>query len=223
MVAGADGAELVGAASPGPVRHGADRGALEPATRLGELHVLVRPDAAHLDQRARPLDEHALELAFAQGERAAAAAARRRSARDLVDERLLAPAELVHGDRQGEEPDAAVDVVTHAARRDDSVRGLRRRDPSDREPVSLVHVRHRERGVDDPGQRGHVLELLERLVVADRVEQLLVGEHPRRDAHVRTRLARNLPERLVQPAELNHRCITLPRGRLDAALVAALP
>ena len=66
--------------------------------------------------------------------------------------------------RQDEQPHAAVDVVADPARRDDAVRELHRRDAADREAVALVDVRHRERRVDDPRQRGDVLELLERAV-----------------------------------------------------------
>ena len=119
---------------------------------------------------------------------------------DLVDERLLARAEVVGGQRQHEQPDATVDVVSHAAGRDDACPSFRRRDPADREAVALVDVRHREGGVDDARQAGHVLELLERAVVADRGQELLVREHARGHAHVSPGRLRDLPEDLVDAA-----------------------
>jgi hypothetical protein len=48
-----------------------------------------------------------------------------------------------------------------------------------------MDIRHGKRRVDDPGERGDILELLERLVANDCVEQLSVGEDSRRHAHVR--------------------------------------
>ena len=137
-------------------------------------------------RRARAGPREARGRARGRAARARPACRRRRerAARDLVDERLAAVAELGLGQRQGEQPHAAVDVVADPAGRDDAVGQLGGGDPADREPVALVDVRHREGRADDARQGGDVLELLEREVALDLGEELGVGEHPRGDAHV---------------------------------------
>jgi len=130
-----------------------------------------------------------------------------------VYERFLATAELPSGQRQGEQPDAAVDVVADPAGRDHAVGQLRRGHGADGEAVALVDVRHRDRGLDDAGQGGDVLELCERVVAADRLEQPGVGEHARGDAHVRARVCADLPHDLVDPAQVGHHTSSTARAR----------
>ena len=149
------------------------------------------------DERPRALTEHVVEVCASERERPFLAGARWDGARDLVDERLTPPAELLLGEREHEQAHAAVDVVADAAGGDDAVRRLHRRDAADREAVALVDVRHGERGPNDPWERGDVLELLERLVALDGREQLLVREDTRGHAHVRTGARWDFPERLV--------------------------
>ena len=122
-------------------------------------------------------------------------------ARELVHERLAPRPQLFLLERQHEQAHAAVDVVADAARRDHAVGWLGRRDAADREAVALVDVRHRQRRADDPGQRGHVLELLERAVPQDRLDQLLVGEHTRGHTHVVPAPDRDLPADRVHPLQ----------------------
>ena len=204
VVAGADRAELAGAALLGALRDRCRVGPGQAAARLGALEVVRRPDPS-LDERPRPLAQHAVEVGAPEAQLPVLAHAGRHRARELVDERLPAPVQLRLGERQREQADAAVDVVADAAGGDDAVRRLERGDAADREAVALVDVRHRQRGPDDAGQRGDVRELLEREVLPDRVEQLGVREDARRNAHVRPSLRRDLPERLVDPDELRHR------------------
>jgi hypothetical protein len=157
-----------------------------------------------LDERAGALEEHPIELGAGELERPALARAGRDAARDLVDELLLALAELGPGQRQRKQPHAAVDVVAHAAGRHDAVGQRRRSDGADREAVALVDVGHRHRRLDDPRQRRDVLQLLERVVALDRAEQALVGEDARGHAHVRARVGADLPDDLADALEPGH-------------------
>ena len=174
------------------------------AARLRALDVVRRPDPSR-DERLRPLAQDAVEVGSPEAQLPVLAHAGRYRAGERVHERLPAPVQLGLGEREREQPDAAVDVVADAAGGDDPVRRLERGDTPDREAVPLVDVRHRQRGPYDAGQRGDVRELLEREVLPDRVEKLGVREDPRRNAHVRPLLHRDLPERLVDPDEVRHR------------------
>jgi hypothetical protein len=79
-----------------------------------------------------------------------------------VDQTLAPVAdELVVLDRQSEQAHPAVDVVADSSGRDHAVIDRRRGYAPDREAVALVDVRHRQRGIDDAGQRGDVRQLLE--------------------------------------------------------------
>jgi len=64
-------------------------------------------------------------------------------------------------ERRGKEPDPAVDVETHAARRDDACVEAERGNPPDGKPVSPVDVRHGKRIFYDAGQGGDIGQLLE--------------------------------------------------------------
>jgi hypothetical protein len=172
-------------------------GALEPALGLGVGDVVVGADAVALDEHARAVAQHRVERAAAQRERAVAPGARGRAPRDLLHEPLLALPELTGEHRQGEQANAAVDVVADAAGGDDAVGQLDRRDGADREAVAGMDVGHRQSGIDDPRQRRDVLQLHEAAVLADRLDQLRVGVdaggHPQVGALARL----DLPEQLV--------------------------
>jgi hypothetical protein len=121
-----------------------------------------------------------------------------------VHERFPLLPKLALRQRKREQAHAAVDVVADASRRDDAVRELARGHAADGEAVALVGIRHRQRRLDDPGQRRDVLGLAERAVALDCLEQLLVGEHARWHAHVRARVRRDLPQHLADPPGLTH-------------------
>jgi hypothetical protein len=100
-----------------------------------------------------------------------------------VHQRLGAAPELAVCHRERQQAHAAVDVVPNAAGRDHPVGLGSGGHATDREAVALVDVGHGQRCVDDPGQRGHVGQLLQRAIAADRRQQLLIGEHARRHPH----------------------------------------
>jgi hypothetical protein len=111
------------------------------------------------------------------------------------------------GSRRGQtgaqQPDAAVDVVADAARRDHPLVGVHRRHPADREAVAPVDVGHGDRGADDPRQVGDVGHLLEAGVAAD------VVHHP-------PRWRRRCRQTRMPPAEVPRRDLELQLlGRLD--------
>jgi hypothetical protein len=197
-------AELVMAAQTGALGDRLRVCAREAAGGLGVREVVFAADA-DAQQGARPVAQDGVELGSVERQRPPSPCTRRDLPRDLVHQRLDARPALIGAQRQREQPNTAVDVVADSARRDHPVRRLGRRDPADREPVPLVDVGHRQRGIDDAGQRRHVAQLLERAVVADLAQQLGVGEHPRRDTHARDRPRGQLPQRVVDAPRLKHR------------------
>ena len=204
VVARTESAELTGAAVVRPCRDGGGIGSREASSGLGAFQVVLGPDPA-ADEDARPEAQNVVQHPARESKRAVPAGAGRNRPRDLVHEPFATPTELVLRQRQDEQPDAAVDVVADAAGRDDPVGERRRGDASHREAVALVDIGHRERSPDDARQRGDVLQLLERAVREDRFEKLAVGEDTRRHPHVGPRLCRDLPERLVEAAQLRRR------------------
>ena len=216
VVAGADGAQLTGAALPGALGHGGRVGSGKAAARLRALDVVAGSDPS-LDERAWTFAQHAVEVGPLEAQLSGLAHPGRDRARELVHEGLPAPVQLRLGERKREQADAAVDVVADAAGGHDPVRHLERGDAPDREAVALVDVRHRQGGADDAWERRDVRELLEREVLPDRVEELGVREDARRNAHAGPLLRGDLPERLVDPDEIRHRAppsrASQPRAR----------
>jgi hypothetical protein len=204
VVARAGRAQLTSAALMRALGDRLGLGAGQAAARLGPLEV-VRAGEAATDERTRAGTQHVIQLLRGEQDRAMPARAGRNRARELVHERLSTRTELLGRQRQREQPHAAVDVVADAARRDDPVRQSGRRDTTDRKTVALVDIGHRQRRLDDARKRGDVLQLLERAVGHDRLEQHAVDEDARGHAHVGTRGGRNLPKRLVQLDELKRR------------------
>ncbi len=123
-----------------------------------------------------------------------------------------------------EQAHAARDVEPDTARRDHTaVRNIGRRDPTDREPVPPVHIRHRIRRLHDAGQLRDIDHLLQRSVRGQVREQRPGREHhtghphppmPRDDEPVR---------RLLD--DLHHRYPSrqLPAGQLAAMARARGP
>ena len=93
------GSELTRAPLARPLGDGVRVGAVEPSPRLGVLQVVFGADAAELQQGRRALAQDPVELGAVQLQGRLAAGARRRQAGDLVDERLLAVAQVVGCDR----------------------------------------------------------------------------------------------------------------------------
>jgi hypothetical protein len=165
VVAGPHRAELVRTPLARSVGDLLGVGILDAAARFRPLGVVRGPDAS-IHQSAWALAQHRLQLVGAQGDPASASSPHRHLAGDGVHEPLLSVAQLVGVERQREQPHTAIDVISHAAGRNDPIGRERRRDAADRKAVTLVDVGHRQCRVDDPRQRRHVGELLERAVVA---------------------------------------------------------
>src|SRR5918995_881251 len=204
VVARAHRPELAGTPVARSVRNRGRVGAGEAAAGLGAVEIL------RAAERPRPLPEHGVDLRTPAGTAFRLAGAGRNGTGDLVHERLPPAAEVGLGQRQGEQAHPPVDVGADAPPRDDTLGEVGGGDAADREAVTLMYVRHCERRLDDPRQGGHVLDLLERAVALDRREQLAIGEHPGRDAHVGTGRRREFPEHLGDLNQLRHRA---PRVR----------
>ena len=84
----------------------------------------------------------------------------------------------------GHQPHAAIDVVAHAARRDDAAfQRIGRADAADAEAVAPVDIGHGQAGHLDARQEGDVGHLLRGLVVADLLDELFIGEDAAFGAH----------------------------------------
>ena len=83
-----------------------------------------------------------------------------------------------------DQPDAAVDVVTHpAGRNDPAFIRIGRADSADAEAVAPVDIRHGQAGVLNTGQKGDIGHLVGGLVLLELVEQALVGVNQAVHAH----------------------------------------
>src|SRR5580658_8443274 len=100
------------------------------------------------------------------------------------------------------EPDAAIDVVADASRRNDAalfrVGGT---DAADAEAVTPVDVGHGQAGVLDAGQKSHIGNLFRGLVIFQLREQFLTAENQPIDAHTRLVAARNPPAAIIDSFE----------------------
>jgi len=74
---------------------------------------------------------------------------------------------FVFDEAGGQEPDTAVDVVTHRARGDHPVVQAHGRDPADGKSITPVDVRHGNRPAHDAWESSRVGDLLDRLVLLD--------------------------------------------------------
>src|SRR5262249_30229810 len=82
------------------------------------------------------------------------------------------------------EPHAAIDVIADAAGGDDAALiRVGRADAADAEAVAPVDVWHRQAGDLDTGKERDVGDLLGSLVLAELIDQPLVGENEAVDAH----------------------------------------
>ena len=74
-----------------------------------------------------------------------------------------------------QQPHPAADVIPDAARRDNPLLIIHCRDPADREPVSPVNIRHRQRLADDARKGCYVCYLLGGFVREYLRKELFVG------------------------------------------------
>jgi hypothetical protein len=102
--------------------------------------------------------------------------------------------DVVEREVRPQHANAAVDVVADSARRDHPLVGIECRDSADREPVTLMGVRHREGVLPDARQGGDIDQLLERTVTQDVVEHPLAGVEARWNTHVVPIPLRDLPQ-----------------------------
>ena len=125
-----------------------------------------------------------LQLALLERERAVRTRSLGHTAHQLVHERLEPRPHVLEPEPRPHQPHPAVDVEADAARRNDPVGLVHRRDSSDGEAVPPVDVRHRDARAHDAGQRGDVGHLLQRLFVARLLEEAHVRVHAAGHAHL---------------------------------------
>jgi len=135
------------------------------AVFLGSLEVLRMP-AAPRERPPRAATQHRVHLVCAEGECPGAAEARGNALRECVSEQPLDRLDLRARQARKERADTAGDVETHPARRHDpTLVGIEGGDAADRKAVAPMGIGHRERCLDDAGERGDIGDLLRHLVV----------------------------------------------------------
>ncbi len=183
VVARAEAADLRAPALEGPAAHRRRVRAGHHAALLGVREVVLRRVPAPDEERGSLLGEP-LQLALLEMQSAVRPGALRHTPHQLVHERLEPRPDVLQAEARSHEAHAAVDVEADAARRDHAAGLVHRGDAADGEAVAPVDVRHRDAGVDDAGQRGHVGDLLQRLLVAGLVEEARVRVHAPGHAHL---------------------------------------
>src|SRR5262249_40912726 len=160
MVAGTERAALFGTAQQGAVADLVRIGAIQPAVRFSELEIALGGEIPTC-QIARTLREQPLQLLLVELVASRFADTGRHLAEQLFHERPQPRLDILVVEVRANEPNAAVDVVADAARRDDAtlVR-IGRTDAADAEAVAPVDVRHRQAGVLDPRQEGDIRDLV---------------------------------------------------------------
>ena len=193
VVARAERAALVVAPGDGLVTDPVGVGAVEPAVRLGEPQVALRPPAL-LDDVGRALLHQPLQLRLVEQVLAALADAGWDVAEELIDEWPDPGLGVLPVEFRPQEPDAAIDVVADSPGRDDAPRlGVGRGHPADGEAVAPVDVGHRQAGLLNARQGRDVGHLLRTLVLLDLLDQHLVREDQAIDPHVRAVALRDPP------------------------------
>src|SRR5207248_9860504 len=98
-------------------------------------------------------------------------------AEQLLDQRADVRLDLAVEQIRSDKSNAAIYIITYSAGRNyAALGGVGGGDAADAEAVAPVDVRHRQAGVLDARQEGDVGHLLRRLVEADLLKQVLVGE-----------------------------------------------
>ena len=201
VVAGADRAELPAAPLPAPARRRRPDRRPEESPRP-RWRRDPRGCEAALGQKGAAFAQDPVELGGVEAEVAPPAHARGDRPREIADERLQPVLHLPVAHLGGEEADAAVDVIAHAARRDDAVAGAEGGHSPDRKPVALVRVGHGVGEAGDSGQCRDVDDLQQRAVAGDLAPQLLVRPDVDGHAHVRAGRGRHLHQRRAHAVSL---------------------
>ncbi len=201
VVPGAERADLAAAALVGARADGVRVGALDAAAALGALQVLGPAEAPAHDPGAALGDDAAL-LGVGEPDRAGGADAGGDIAEHRADERLHAAGHRLLVQVRPQHAHAAVDVVPDSAGRNHAALGrVGRGDAADGKTVAPVDVRHRQGGRLDPRQEGDVRHLLGGLVLADGLDEALVGEDDAVGPHARLVLARDAHAPRVHPLQ----------------------
>ena len=201
VIARAQRAALVGAATERMVADEVGPRAVEEAVRFGVFDIAVRRQPPPL--QPAHAGAHQLPQFFgAEPVLSAAADAGRHVAEEFLHERLELRLDVVVVQVRADQADTAIDVVADATRGDDAAFfGVGRTHAADREPVAPVDVGHGQTGDLDAGERGHVGHLFGGLIAADQVDQFPAGVNQAVDAHGRLVGFRNPPAVVVDAFE----------------------
>src|SRR5579875_4120436 len=120
VIARAESAKLLEPACTGLLAHRIRRGTGDRALRL-DARKILRPAEPPRDRPGSPMREHLVQIRLGQPKPPAGANARGHVLEKTVRKRPEVRRDLLVGERRGEQPDPAVDVVSYAARRDHAI------------------------------------------------------------------------------------------------------
>jgi hypothetical protein len=198
VVPGSERAELRHPALAGPLADARRIGPAERPTFLDHLEVVL-PPVPVLHRPPRPVHEHPVELLLGElAMRLRSDAGRDRAVQRRGELAQLGP-HVGHLQIGSDQPDAAVDVVAHAARGEHALVGVEGGHAADGEAVAPVDVGHGEGGADDPRELGDVGNLLGGAVLLDGAHHLFGGVDAAFDAH--RAFSRDAPAPVVDALE----------------------
>jgi hypothetical protein len=137
--------------------------------------------------------------------------ATRNIAENLIDQLLHAGLHISPRQITAKQSHAAINVESDAARRNDTFLDVRGRDTSNRKAVTLMYIRHGQARSNDPRQRGHILCLLERMVLLNLFHQRTSGVHSHVGPHSRGFIAGDTVAVLIDLLQYRFRHLHKPR------------
>ncbi len=162
---------------------------------------VARPTEPPADRPLDALHDRVIQLLGREPQLAPHAHAARDELEDALDQLPGLGLDLLVREVRAHQADAAVDVVSHAARGDYALVGVEGCDPTDGETVPLMAIRECDAVLLYPGKLGDVDPLVQGLLPLHHGEEGLVRIDPGRDPHVPVILDGNLPDEVIDPLD----------------------
>ncbi len=184
MVARPQRPALIRAPCDRPIADASGIGPGQPAAGLCECQVAIG-SVAEVDHIRRTLFHQLDQLGLVEDIPPALADAGRNIVKELIDQRPDPVLDVIPRQVGTEQPDAAIDVVADAARRDDTpLLRVGRRHAANAKAIAPVNIGHGQACLLNARQGRHVDYLLGPLVLLDLLDERIVGKDEPIDAHV---------------------------------------
>jgi hypothetical protein len=162
------------AAVEGAITHVFGLGAFQPPVCLGELKIAFVGQAP-LDETLGPELHQRLQIVVRKVIFSASSNARRHVAKQLLHQQLQVRLHIPKEQVGTDDSDAAVDIESDPARRDDaSFRWVRRCDSADAKAISPVNIRHGQARALNAGQKRNIRHLVQSRIVADHFQEFVI-------------------------------------------------